>query len=334
MNNLLSSSYDNNNELIKFRSCSKENNLINKNKSINIDMPSHRKSGSCLEVVNDVNNNNNNTNNIANNNTSSYKISDLKDFKFKQLNEQVEENNIKDFINCLEKENEDYNSKNNILCSTACSKILKYFDFTNKFGYVYLVSNIYNYIGICFNDFSNIIMNITIKVINNKSKYCYSYFDRSNNNTYNFDDVSFENSISSNSLNKDLIKKLQTFKQIVIKYDKEISNLKNVYEELDVNSYTPSSISFIKDFMKSDQAIMFRLSNKLVQFIFIDKSELLMNTESNYFIFKNKAEEEIYDSIINGLSNDNNDIIKRIRYAKSMMIYFVKTYTNDKKKKI
>ena len=85
-------------------------------------------------------------------------------------------------------------------------------------------------------------------------------------------------------------------------------------------------VVFVKDFMKVQQATMFRLSNKLVQIGFIDQTEIMMSTESTDFIYKSKNGEEITDTIFNGICSDNNDVVKRIKFSKSLLIYFVKTY--------
>lgn len=242
------------------------------------------------------------------------------------------EENINNFLNELEKG--DDAGVNNILYTSSLSKVISFYDYTVKFGYVYIISSEYNFIGICFNDFSSLILNISLLMIDNKNKLCYNYFDKDHKNLLNFDEIGFENTIKQKTTNKDFAKKCEIFKQIHQKYNNEISNLKPLYGNIDTAAYNINKVVFIKDFMKVQQATMFRLSNKLVQISFVDQTEILMSTESADFIFKNKNGEEITDSIFNGICSDNNDIVKRIKFAKSLMIYFVKTYkTGGIKKK-
>lgn len=249
---------------------------------------------------------------------------------FKRVNKQNEDN-MNEFINELERE-EDLEVKSNVLYSASNSKIIQYFDYTSKFGYVYLISSDFNFLGICFNDFSNLIQNISLSMIDNKHKLCYNYFDKEHKNLFNFDEAGLESYIKQKTTNKELGKKCEIFKQISQKYTNEINNMKPLFGNIDSMGYSIQKVIFLKDFMKVQQAVMFRLSNKLVQICFVDSTEIVMSTESADFIFKNKNGEEIFDSIMNGLSSENNDIIKRIKFAKSLMIYFVKTYKGAKKK--
>ena len=75
---------------------------------------------------------------------------------------------------------------------------------------------------------------------------------------------------------------------------------------------------------------MFRLSNKLIQIFFNDQTEIIFSTETSDFIFKNKKGEEEQESIQNAMNGDNNDVIKKIKLAKTMLIYFVKNHKSKK----
>lgn len=63
--------------------------------------------------------------------------------------------------------------------------------------------------------------------------------------------------------------------------------------------------------MISKTAILFRLSNKLIQIFFNDNTEVTFSTETTDFVFKNKKGEEEQESIQNAMTGDDNDLIKR-----------------------
>ena len=91
-----------------------------------------------------------------------------------------------------------------------------------------------------------------------------------------------------------------------------------------------SRLFFVKKYLVSKNAILFRLSNKLIQIMFNDQTEIIFSTETNDFIYKNKKGEEEQESIQNAMNGDNQDVIKKIKIAKNMLIYFVKNHKSKK----
>ena len=241
---------------------------------------------------------------------------------FNKINEINDEQNFNQFISEFDNEDE----KNNLLYLAASSKVVKYYDYTSKFGLVYLITSENNYIGVCFNDFSTIIQNTSLAVMDSKSKLIYNYFDKDHKNIMNFDEIGLDSFIKSKTQNKEMSKKCEIMKQIVIKYSQEISELKPLFERNDVNDLP--KVVILKDFLKVQQAMLLRLSNKLIQIIFADQTEILMSTESTDFIYRNKHGEEIFDSIQNVMNSDSTEIIKRIKFSKNLMVHFIKTYKN------
>ena len=47
-------------------------------------------------------------------------------------------------------------------------------------------------------------------------------------------------------------------------------------------------------------------------------------------MFKNKKGEEEQESIQSAMTGDDNDLIKKIKVAKNLLIYFVKTHKSSK----
>ena len=253
---------------------------------------------------------------------------------FHKINKLNEEQNMNDFIS--EFENEDENK--NTLYNSSNSRIVKFFDYSTKFGLVYLISSEYNYIGICFNDFSTLIQNANLSAVDSKNKLIYNYFDKDHKNLVNFDELGLDSCIKSKQSNKDLAKKCEIMRQIVNKYSQEVANLKPLYDNNDMSNYNLNKIVILKDFLKVQQATLLRLSNKLVQIVFSDQTEIMLSTEATDVIFRNKNGEEVFDSIQSIMASDSVEIIKRIKFSKNLMIHFVKTFkslstANTQKKK-
>ena len=216
-------------------------------------------------------------------------------------------------------------------------KISRYFDYSSKFGFVYFINN--THIGICFNDFSNILRHM-VKDSNesdlaNTNNYDYIYLEKDAQSSQNFDEIELENYLASKNTSKDIIKKFDIFKHIV---NKHLNDFEKVKKEKYVNNamtYNNDSVInklfFVKKFFIGKNAVLFRLSNKLIQIFFNDGTEIIFSTETSDFVYKNKKGEETQESIQNAMNGDENDIIKKIKIAKNLLIYFVK---NQKSKKV
>ena len=216
-------------------------------------------------------------------------------------------------------------------------KISRYFDYSSKFGFVYFINN--THIGICFNDFSNILRHM-VKDSNesdlaNTNNYDYIYLEKDAQSSQNFDEIELENYLASKNTSKDIIKKFDIFKHIV---NKHLNDFEKVKKEKYVNNamtYNNDSVInklfFVKKFFIGKNAVLFRLSNKLIQIFFNDGTEIIFSTETSEFVYKSKKGEETQESIQNAMNGDENDIIKKIKIAKNLLIYFVK---NQKSKKV
>ena len=214
-------------------------------------------------------------------------------------------------------------------------KISKYYDYSSKFGFVYFINN--THIGICFNDYSNILRHMSKdqndQDLANTNNYDYIYLEKDAQSTQNFDEIGLENYLGSKNTSKDIIKKFDIFKHIVNKHLPDFEKLKRekfIHPIVNDGNSTMSRLFFVKKYLVSKNAILFRLSNKLIQIMFNDQTEIIFSTETNDFIYKNKKGEEEQESIQNAMNGDNQDVIKKIKIAKNMLIYFVKNHKSKK----
>ena len=73
---------------------------------------------------------------------------------------------------------------------------------------------------------------------------------------------------------------------------------------------------YVKKWLKTKHAILFRLSNKVVQVIFEDKSELIMSSISKKVSYMNKSGERSHYLLSNALESGNSEMIKRLNYSR------------------
>ena len=80
---------------------------------------------------------------------------------------------------------------------------------------------------------------------------------------------------------------------------------------------------YIKKWIRTKHAIMFRLSNKLVQVIFEDKTEIILSSELKEVVYVNKKEEKEVYSLATALDADNRGMTKRLKYTKDILAHML-----------
>ena len=76
---------------------------------------------------------------------------------------------------------------------------------------------------------------------------------------------------------------------------------------------------YLKKWMKTRHASLFRLSNKIVQVAFLDNTEIILASESKLVTFVNKKGERIKCPISSALDSENIDLTKRLKYTKEIL---------------
>lgn len=80
--------------------------------------------------------------------------------------------------------------------------------------------------------------------------------------------------------------------------------------------------------MRTKHAIMFRLSNKVVQVSFQDHTEILLNSESRLVTYVNKRGERINLPLNEALESQNQEMTKRLKYTKDILTHMLNNNTN------
>lgn len=80
---------------------------------------------------------------------------------------------------------------------------------------------------------------------------------------------------------------------------------------------------YVKKWMRTKHAIMFRLSNKIVQVNFQDHTEILLNSESRLVTYVNKKGERQTLPLNHALESNNAEMTKRLKYTKDILTHML-----------
>ena len=234
--------------------------------------------------------------------------------------------------------------------------VTKWVDYSNKFGIGYLLNN--GYIGVYFND--------TTKIILNPIKNKFTYIDKK---VVDFQELLYTFSI--NEYPNEIKNKVYLFKKFKnyldeennkIKLNENISlNGKKINEENetrfqekhrrrqrkkkdenkldeDEQNVTASmknaediDFIFIKKWIKTKFAIIFRFSNKAIQACFKDKTEIYIHYINENISYINKKGEKLIYPLNNAFNCSNYELKKRIKYIKQVLQYMINSKNKNQK---
>eukprot|EP00743_Colponemidia_sp_Colp-15_P006246 GILK01006720.1.p1 GENE.GILK01006720.1~~GILK01006720.1.p1 ORF type:complete len:776 (-),score=140.89 GILK01006720.1:210-2465(-) len=193
--------------------------------------------------------------------------------------------------------------------------VKKWVDYSSKYGLGYLLSD--GSTGVFFNDNSKIIL------ATDGSRF--EYVER---RTVDKVDVRFSHTLESYP--SELQKKvtlLKHFKSYLLGGDKEIQQFAE--ERKSTRTTTPSSSSsaiempYVKKWMRTRHAVMFRLSNKIVQVNFLDQTEIILSSENRSVVYVNKRGERSTYPLLEVLDTSNEELAKRLKYTKDILVHML-----------
>jgi polo-like kinase 1 len=212
--------------------------------------------------------------------------------------------------------------------------VKKWVDYSSKYGLGYLLSN--GSTGVFFNDSSKIVLEP--KGVN------FNYIERRVSDKQEI--------VSSHSLSdypKELQKKvtlLQHFKsylegdnsstnkeiQLNMK-DNNFSSKNQFGVDEEIKSIDPNKKNtpfiYVKKWMRTRHAIMFRLSNKIVQVCFQDHTEIILSSESRVVTYANKKGERSTYPLSSALESNNYEMTKRLKYTKDILTHMLSLNTQN-----
>jgi len=184
--------------------------------------------------------------------------------------------------------------------------VKKWVDYSSKYGLGYLLSN--NATGVFFND--------STKIILDQKGHHFDYMER---RTSDKQDVMTSHTLAD--FPKDLQKKitlLQHFRSYLEGNQKTEGN-----EGEGAPLKSPGPPIYVKKWMRTRHAIMFRLSNKIVQVNFQDHTEIILCSETRMVTYVNKKGERMTFTLQNALESSNQEMTKRLRYTKDILTHML-----------
>lgn len=94
-------------------------------------------------------------------------------------------------------------------------------------------------------------------------------------------------------------------------------------EEVVAEDKKPAQLVYVKKWMRTHHAIMFRLSNKIVQVNFKDHTEIILNSESREVTYVNKKSERLTYPLSTASDSANPEMAKRLKYTKEILTHML-----------
>jgi polo-like kinase 1 len=213
-------------------------------------------------------------------------------------------------------------SKCEIIKTKQCDElpdvfITKWVDYSSKYGLGYILSN--GLTGVFFNDATKIAMK--------KDKEHFDYIEKIGSDRADTPTL-YSVSQYPSALQKKVML-LQHFKGYL---EGELS--KNENSKIPIKVATESS-AYVKKWMKTKHAILFRLSNKVVQVNFLDLTQIILFSEHKTIAYTNKKNERTVLPLSVALQSNNCEMTKRLKYTKEILTHMVgqgssqKEHTNE-----
>ena len=198
--------------------------------------------------------------------------------------------------------------KNGLLSNNindVCCK--KWIDYSSKYGLGYILSD--GNVGVYFND--------STKIIYRPNGANFIYIERNPQEKVEI----ITPHLFSEEFGKDLNKKvilLQHFKAYLLEEEKNAPAERKESENIDEKHYV-----YVKKWMKTKHAILFRLSNKIVQVCFLDQTEIILSSETKIVTYMDKKGVRTTYPLNTALESDNYEMTKRLKYTKQILMHML-----------
>ena len=92
-------------------------------------------------------------------------------------------------------------------------------------------------------------------------------------------------------------------------------------ENIDEKQYV-----YVKKWMKTKHAILFRLSNKIVQASFLDQTEIILSSETKIVTYMDKKRQLSTYPLNTALESNNYEMTKRLKYTKQISCQIINNF--------
>lgn len=176
--------------------------------------------------------------------------------------------------------------------------VMKWIDYSSKYGLGYVLAN--GHVGIVFND--------STKIIYKPKGTLFIYVDK--------------NKLTSHTFNETFDKEHQKKVTLLHQFKKYLLNGSgdDVDNRKESDNIKEDECVYVKKWIRTKHAIMFRMSNKLVQVCFIDQTVIVLSNENKKVYYINKKGEVLSFALATAFECNNNEMTKRLKYAKEILM--------------
>lgn len=181
--------------------------------------------------------------------------------------------------------------------------VSKWIDYSNKYGLGYQLTN--GSVGVYFNDSTSIILSA------NDVNFEYLEYARGSEKT-----VMNRHGYQLTQHPDHLQKKVTLLKHFKSYMQEHLYN-PNQYSYKDDQSV--HNLDFLVKYMRTKHAVLFRLTNRVVQINFFDHTKLILSKDAQVITFINRERQLVTLSLADILSKQENEIISRLKYARDIL---------------
>lgn len=202
--------------------------------------------------------------------------------------------------------------------------VTKWVDYSSKYGVGYILSD--GSMGVYFND--------STKIMTAPDCRQFEYVTRRTP-----DRPEIRSTHSFNDYPEDLKKKVTLLRHFKSYLHPDIIERKDdampgesglpIPSSRQQRSYEPGQVPYVKKWTKNRYAIMFQLSNKVVQVVFFDKTEAVLSSSSHSVTYVDKRGQINSYPLSNVLEVPNPELAKRLRYTREILVNLMGPRTDN-----
>lgn len=190
--------------------------------------------------------------------------------------------------------------------------VTRYVDYTSKYGLGFLLND--GSSGVYFND--------STKTALDSSGQTFQYIERKKLDDTDLSTRRVEATVETHSLHsypeslKKKVTLLKHFQNYLLEQQKDEGdgNPSNSHQ-----SGAPMNLVYVKKWVRTKHAILFRLSNQTVQVVFYDQTEVLMTADDRYITYVDKNRKRATYNFTDDLVGSSAELEKRLKYTKEIM---------------
>lgn len=190
--------------------------------------------------------------------------------------------------------------------------VTRYVDYTSKYGLGFLLND--GSAGVYFND--------STKAVLAPGGDVFQYVERRRaHNMDNRRDPPYK-IYTLAEYPEDLNKKvtlLKHFRNYLLEQEQKSDETNQCTESAKIDEDKGEDLVYLKKWVRTRHAILFRLSNRTVQVVFYDHTEVLLSCEARVVTYVDKSQKRTVYSISDITKDNKSDIAKRLKYAMDIL---------------